>query len=439
MQTDALGGNNKVKTRPLTPGGSLSFFLKEPSFDTLPKTASPGDFLTGSITYLKKDSAVLGCGTKPGGFGVRYLVADTKPPSAAKDDKDKDKGDKDKGNGEGKEGKEEKKEKESGLEVAVREAKVKYFKSQVGAPDATTVFDTLYPTAVKEHPTDLPLALVGLSHRVKCKSAALGGAKKASWDDATVADALVAADLVGVAAAAVTALITQDAVARDLGVNVDKDDAAAVAGRKESDAKKAALVEAAAAVAQAALDRLKLVGDMGCTEAAGATDGTRAAAAAATTSSATGSASISTTSDSATGSAPAPVTAGRDRASLLAALATTAGDHSRATFLSAERSRAIAEFESSIKQLQKWDDLSKEAHWLLFVGRLKLKNRFGQVLKKINDMLASAADNKKGEMVSREALFEERNGCYKQLGWTHAIDDAQKWGVIASKDWFDPF
>ena len=176
---------------------------------------------------------------------MRYLVADTKPPSDKKEgDKNNDKSTangSDKGNGEKKDGEGKKDDKpESALEIAIREAKVKYFKSQLGTPEATTVFETLYPTAVKEHPTDLSLVQVGLSHRVKCKTQALAKIPKTKVtratategstlpppppalppvviDDGILVDVLIACDLVVAAATAVTALIDVDAVARNLG------------------------------------------------------------------------------------------------------------------------------------------------------------------------------------------------------------------------------
>ena len=77
----------------------MSFYLKEPSYDSLPKGIVPGDVLKGSITYLKKDNSTLGCGTRPGGYELRYLVADTKPPSD-KNTSDKSNNNSDKGNNE---------------------------------------------------------------------------------------------------------------------------------------------------------------------------------------------------------------------------------------------------------------------------------------------------------------------------------------------------
>jgi hypothetical protein len=59
-QSETLIGTEKMKTRALAPGGNLSFYFKEPSFDQLPKAAVPGDYLVGTVTYLRKDNSLLG-------------------------------------------------------------------------------------------------------------------------------------------------------------------------------------------------------------------------------------------------------------------------------------------------------------------------------------------------------------------------------------------
>ena len=55
------------------------------------------------------------------------------------------------------------------MEVAVREAKTKFLKSQIGLP----TFDVLYAPVQLEYPTDLALRLVALSHYVKLKVSTL--------------------------------------------------------------------------------------------------------------------------------------------------------------------------------------------------------------------------------------------------------------------------
>jgi hypothetical protein len=197
--SDTLVGTAKMGPRGIAPGGSVSFYCREPNADQVPKGVMPGDTLMGTITYIKKDNAAIGCGTKPGGYEVKYVVGDTKiavptpaaPPAATGSSPVTVPTSAEESvtpalthtssevvavvsavTAPGKE-----KEKESGIDAAVREAKTKYLKSQVGTQG---VFDPLYLTVEAEYPTDLPLKLVGLSHAVKCKSNALVAFKKTS-------------------------------------------------------------------------------------------------------------------------------------------------------------------------------------------------------------------------------------------------------------------
>ena len=216
-QSDALVGTNKLTARSIPPGGSVSFYYREPNADQIPKGALPGDTLSGKVTYLRKDKAMLGSGMKPGGYDVKYVIGDTKPAAAAattatptttsvsttapvtvitdgdtnstpivpantidpvlvnpgaastpvtpastsekvdlkETEKEKEKA--------------KEKEKESGIDEAVRKAKTKYLKNEVGNP---TTFDSLYVTVETAYPKDLALKLVALCHTVKCQQTA---------------------------------------------------------------------------------------------------------------------------------------------------------------------------------------------------------------------------------------------------------------------------
>ena len=181
----------------------------------------------------------------------------------------------------------------------------------------------------------------------------------------------------------VSELIDQDDVAKKLGVNVDKDDTAAVADRKEAETKKAALIEAYSASASAALDRLKSIqkqiSDQKSKEVLMIS----------------GDPIIETQTQAAT------ITHEEN--------ATTSIQVEVEVDLVALHDTATKSFELCCKQLQKWDDLNAVQHWLLCIGRLKLKNQWGLALKKINDLSAAAADNKsKGDPVPRETLYEVR-------------------------------
>ena len=154
----------------------------------------------------------------------------------------------------------------------MRETKVKYLRGIVGDEKA---FDAAYVVVKAEYPTDLPLALVLVSHMVKGKDSALSSFKKnmnttsssttttvTTITEGTVADTTVvdprltsveatlkATDAVIEAGTAVISLVDQDSVARTMGVNVDKDDTVQAATRKEAEIRRAAILEAAAAMA----------------------------------------------------------------------------------------------------------------------------------------------------------------------------------------------
>jgi hypothetical protein len=190
----------------------------------------------------------------------------------------------------------------------------------------------------------------------------------------------------------VTALIDQDLVARELGTNTDKDDATALAARKEADTRKAALIEAYSATASAILDKVKLLTSVMETTAV--------------QTSPVSAATDTTANPSATETLPA---ADAVATTPIEALTPPTPAAETASDYQAMRDAARREFESSCKSLQRWDDLNSDKHWLLCVGRLKLKNYWGLALKKIQDLSAASADNKpKGDLVPREILYEVR-------------------------------
>jgi hypothetical protein len=202
--------------RAVAPGGFVSFYAREPSFDQLPKQAQPGDILTGTITYIKKNTALLGSGTKPGGFAVKYVVADTKPPAAAAttaapatattataataavattpvvvtsnanagDITSSDPTPAPDSSATPTTTSATTSEVEGGLEAAVREAKIKYLKAQSGNK---ATFESAYATISAEYPTSLPVRQTLLAHAVKVKATAMDGYKKSATAIATAA------------------------------------------------------------------------------------------------------------------------------------------------------------------------------------------------------------------------------------------------------------
>lgn len=205
----------------------------------------------------------------------------------------------------------------------------------------------------------------------------------------------------------VTSLVDQDKVARELGVNTDKDDVAAVASRKEADTMKAALIDAYSAASSAILDRVKLLsleieGKEGVptatVEVVGDTSASASDPTAGEVPSSTSAETVTTPLVSLSSSAPTPVESGVDAKATPAAVSD----------LIEKRTQALTkEFDAACKQLQRWDDLNSDKHWLLCINRMKVKNQWGSALKKVNDLASSSADNKsKGEAVSREVLNE---------------------------------
>lgn len=63
-------------------------------------------------------------------------------------------------------------------------------------------------------------------------------------------------------------------------------------------------------------------------------------------------------------------------------------------------------FEAACRSLARWDDLALDKHWQLCVGRLRSKGRWGLALKRVNELVASNADNKTKDGIQREALLE---------------------------------
>ena len=205
----------------------------------------------------------------------------------------------------------------------------------------------------------------------------------------------------------VTSLVDQDKVARELGVNTDKDDLTAVASRKEADTMKAALIDAYSAASSAILDRIKLLSSE--IEGKGECPTTSVPVGIPVQDPSKGSGETSSsTNTEAVAALPVPSSsASSPPFSLLPEPGTVAKVTPRMTDLVEKRTQAQKEFDAECKQLQRWDDLNSDKHWLLCINRLKLKNHWGHALKKINDLASSSADNKsKGEPVSREILYE---------------------------------
>ena len=71
---NAACGGSQLKERILRAGVSCPIFLRLPDSAKLPKTAKPGDVLTGSITFGKQNSDASGKSYRPGGFPLKFVV-----------------------------------------------------------------------------------------------------------------------------------------------------------------------------------------------------------------------------------------------------------------------------------------------------------------------------------------------------------------------------
>jgi hypothetical protein len=93
----------------------------------------------------------------------------------------------------------------------------------------------------------------------------------------------------------------------------------------------------------------------------------------------------------------------------------------------------------SIKGVEKWDNLSADKHWKLCVGKHKAHGRYGLALKRLNELIAAAMDNKGKDLFTREALFEERDQCLEKLHMSHILERTKILTALASKIEYDPF
>lgn len=142
-QANAFSNSTKFSNRPLTCGSFLSLVIKEPASDQIPKSAVPGDVLSGSVTYERKLNGAPGSGTRPGGYPVQYIVGDNKITANSTNSSTSPKSE--------------------GLLSIVRDAKIKYLKSLTGE----STFMSVYTDLTAEYASYLPLLQTLLSHTGK--------------------------------------------------------------------------------------------------------------------------------------------------------------------------------------------------------------------------------------------------------------------------------
>lgn len=220
-----------------------------------------------------------------------------------------------------------------------------------------------------------------------------------------VAAAILSIKAVYHSADRVVSLIDQDAVARDLGVNIDRDDSAAVTNRKDAESKKAALSDAYSAAAMAKLDEIKYYTKQLChIEKSSIVSDDIASQSESSTNL---DVDVPTKTEPTTESSDLPSDSTFQPIAQSAVTFTFGSSEMTTSQLTVLADAAKKEFENVYKKLLRWDDVNADKHWALCVGRFKLKSQWGMALKKVNDLAAASADNKtKGEVVSRDVLYE---------------------------------
>jgi tripeptidyl-peptidase-2 len=190
-------------------GERLPLYLGNPSRSSLPKFASPGDLLLGSISYGKKGDETGGAGQRPGGYPLSYLV----PPPVKSESSSSDSSDP--------------KEKPKSLDEKIRDLKIAEL-ARLRKGDKKKEFDKLYKELIEKTPKHLPLLVEKLEmvdsekHRLE-----------------NLPETVAAAD-------AVIARIDQKKLAAYFGVRHDSDEATdkEKATAKEMNQQKATLVDA---------------------------------------------------------------------------------------------------------------------------------------------------------------------------------------------------
>ncbi|TYZ58696.1 hypothetical protein PybrP1_007836 [[Pythium] brassicae (nom. inval.)] len=212
---DAALGGKPLETKSLPVHTLVPVFVGEPAFDKLPAGAAPGDLLSGTMFFGKKNGGVSGSGRRPGGFPIAYVVPPA--PTPAKEP-------------EPEEPKDERDEAELAAE-AVRDLLLARVRKLAGKP----AFAAAWQRLADQHPTHLPVVQAKL-HHVDAES-----------------ERLSALDDVVVAADAVLALVDQDELARFFGTRSVPGDQPAAQKKlqKDKSATKEILVDALSRKARA--------------------------------------------------------------------------------------------------------------------------------------------------------------------------------------------
>ncbi|CAL8469996.1 g9538 [Coccomyxa elongata] len=219
--------NETFKEQTLHKGQRAALFLGPVPEDKLPKDASPGRILVGTLALAKKEN---GKGEAPGKVSLSYSVPPKKENGAGKDGADK--------NGKG-EDKEILKTPEERLKEAVRDAQVSFLKQMKrDTPEEDAAYMKFDTDLLKEHPKHLPLLSARLAS-IKSVSPELHPKK--------FEEVVAAAD-------EVIAAIDTTALAKHLARKTPEEGPGAAAKKKEAEEQKTALLDALEKKANALLE-----------------------------------------------------------------------------------------------------------------------------------------------------------------------------------------
>ncbi|XP_071511287.1 tripeptidyl-peptidase 2-like [Diadema antillarum] len=412
----ALAGKAKFgSTVTVSRGGCVPIFIPPIPDDKLPKGASLGQILTGTVTFAKSElgKKVRGkrghaagfwsegkrnMGLKPDTYPFVYILTQSPhkphPPKAEKSTKEKEK------------------TKEEELAEALRDLKIGWLSKLEG--------DDLYKELAEQYPSHLPLHVAQLNKKENHKERSK-----------TLPEIVDAAN-------AVLSLIDQSELAIYLAVKNDtRPDA--LSTKQEMEKQKHHLISALCLKGIALADQVLTATDSVSTETDPTPSSVAKTTATTTTTTASTTTTPSTTSSVATTiTSPAPT--GTSASSVASAVVSTSSSSSSSVSTSAsppamsqeEENKMREEVEDTYREVLKWAD-AEEKKVLLFTTRHAQVNKHSG--RRLKCML------KQLEMESRPSKDSELRiiEVYKSLGWEHMVRHTVNWLPVKYPANFIPF
>jgi hypothetical protein len=93
------------------------------------------------------------------------------------------------------------------------------------------------------------------------------------------------------------------------------------------------------------------------------------------------------------------------------------------------------DFDSTLKELQKWIDIDKDKKYaVLTIERDMQAERFGAVLKLLNALINNKGEDTKGGIcpMSKADLLAKRARVLEALGYSELVEHDKKWRVISA-------